>query len=392
MVNFCKVPAHFAGLSALLLLAACSAIPTSGPSTSDVAGQADTPFGPRYEVVDIDAAVIDALRQTDPDSFQSRFGDYRPSLEPRIGIGDSVTVTIWEAGPGGLFAGPGVAERVSAGSQNATIPEQVVGRDGAISVPYAGRIQVAGRTARDVQTIVEHALAGKAIQPQALVNVTHSVSTTVTVNGEVANGARVPLSVKGDRILDVVATAGGVRAPVNETYVQLTRGSATVRVPMTRVAADPKENIYLRPNDVLTLIRDPQKFIAYGATGQNAEIPFDAEGITLSEALAKAGGLVDLRSDAGGVFVLRFEPESVLRLLRPQSPLLQHGRLIPVVYRLDLHDTASLFAAQNFRMNNRDLVYVSNAPLTDVQKVLAIFGQVMAPTTTAVSICLYIKC
>jgi protein involved in polysaccharide export with SLBB domain len=69
-------------------------------------------------------------------------------------------------------------------ANSATIPEQVVGRDGTITVPYAGRIAIAGHTARDVQTVIEHALEGKAIQPQVLVNVPHSVSNTVTVTAK----------------------------------------------------------------------------------------------------------------------------------------------------------------------------------------------------------------
>ena len=179
---------------------------------------------------------------------------------------------------------------MSARPDSATDPEQVVGRDGAITVPYAGRVHVAGRTTRAVQGDIETALQGKAIQPQVLVNVTHSISNTVSVGGEVAAGARIPLSVKGDRLLDVIAAAGGVRAPVNETYVELSRGATTSRVPLSRVIANPKENIYLQPNDVVTLVRDPQTFIAYGATGRNAEIPFEADGINLAQALAKAGG------------------------------------------------------------------------------------------------------
>ncbi len=223
---------------------------------------------------------------------------------------------------------------------------------------------------------------GKAIQPQVLINVTRPVSNTVTVTGEVISGGA-----WGDRIMDVIAAAGGIRAPVNETYVQLSRGYTTVRVPMTRVAADARENIFLRPNDVLTLIRDPQTFIAYGATGRNAEIPFDAEGITLSQALAKAGGLLDSRADPAGVFVFRYEPASVVRSLRPRSSLLQPGRTIPVVYRLNLHDASGLFAAQNFRIQSRDLLYVSNAPITDVEKALGIVNTVIAPSATAASIC-----
>ena len=171
----------------------------------------------------------------------------------------------------------------------------------------------------------------------------------------------------------MIAAAGGVRAPVNETFVELSRGSTTSRVPLSRIIANPEENIYLHPNDVLTMVRDPQKFIAYGATGQNAEIPFEADGITLAEALAKAGGLNDNRSDPQGVFVFRYEVAPIARSLRPALPG-QPRTLTPIVYRLNLTDANSLFLEQGFRIANRDLIYVSNAPSTDVQKVFNIFA------------------
>jgi polysaccharide export outer membrane protein len=373
-------------------LAACSSVSGSGPSADDVVQGAVTAEVPRYELVDIDSRVVEILRNRGPESFLSHFGDYRPSIEPQIGVGDTVSVTIWEAGSGGLFSAPLVSDRFSTGANSATIPDQIVGRDGSITVPYAGRILVAGHTTRAVQLVIEHALEGKAIQPQVLVNVTHSVSNTVTVTGEVANGARVPLSVKGDRVMDIIAAAGGIRAPVNETYVQLSRGDVTARVAMTRVSSDPKENIPMRPNDVLTLIRDPQTFIAYGATGRNAEIPFDAEGISLPQALAKAGGLLDSRSDPAGVFIFRYEPEDVVRTLRPNSPLMEHGFSTPVVYRLNLREPGSLFVAQNFHIINRDLLYVSNAPITDIQKVVEIFALVSTPAITGIAACAYVKC
>ena len=213
-------------------------------------------------------SVIDILNRRGRESFAAHFVDHRSSAEPLIGIGDGITVTIWEASAGGLFSAPAIADKFSAGSNSATIPEQIVGRDGAITVPYAGRVQVAGRTTRAVQSVIEQALAGKAIQPQVLVNVVRPISNSVTVGGEaIEHGARVPLSVKGDRLLDVIASAGGVRGPVNETYVELARGRTTARVPLTRVIADPRENIFMQANDVLTLVRDPQTFLAVGATG-----------------------------------------------------------------------------------------------------------------------------
>ena len=372
--------------AAVFSLASCSSLPTSGPSASDFVEQGSTASSPKYVFVDIDARVIDSLQHRAADSFLARFGDYRPSVEPRLGVGDSVTVTIWEAGAGGLFSAPAVSDKVSAGSNSAAIPEQIVGRDGSITVPYAGRVRVAGRTTQDVQVIIEKALEGKAIQPQALVNVVHSVSNAVTVTGEVSSGARVPLSVRGDRLLSIIAAAGGVKDPVNETYVQLSRGATSVRVPLTRVITDPRENIFMRPDDVVALIRDPQRFIAYGATGKNDEIPFDAEGISLAEALAKAGGLLDERSDPQGVFVLRFEPESVARSFGADPALIEHGRLTPIVYRLNLRDPSSLFYSQSFHMANRDLVYVSNAPITEVEKAVQIFTSSLSPAGSAASV------
>jgi polysaccharide export outer membrane protein len=279
-----------------------------------------------------------------------------------------------------------VTDKFTTGSKSATIPPQVVDRDGVITVPYAGPVHVAGHTPREVQAAVEQALEGKAIQPQVLVSVTRSPSNTASVLGEVVVGARVPLSTNGDRILDVLALAGGVKAPVNESFVELTRGDRTARVALTRVVNDHREDIYVRPGDVLTVIRDPQTFIAYGATGRNAEIPFDADGINLSQAVAKAAGLQDSRSDPSGVFVFRFEPESVARRLRPNSPLIQPGKLTPFVYQLNLRDPNSMFVAQTFPIFNRDVVYVSNAPLTDIQKVMEVFNLAVTPAASAASI------
>ena len=328
--------------------------------------------------------MIDLLNRRTRESFAARFIDHRRSAEPLIGIGDGVSVTIWEASAGGLFSAPAISASFSSGANSATIPEQVVGRDGAITVPYAGRVQVAGHTTRAVQSVIEKALIGKAIQPQVLVNVVHPISNSVTVGGEAVGSARIPLSVKGDRLLDVIASAGGVKVPVNEAYVELARGSAVARVPLTRVIADPRENIFMQANDVLTLVRDPQTFLAVGATGVNAQIPFNADGITLAEALVKAGGLQDQRSDPQGVFIFRYENPSIAHELIPQAAI--RGPEVPIVYRLDLRNPNSLFIEQKFRMANHDLVYVSNAPLVEVEKVIGIFNSVLTPASQASSV------
>ncbi|KQU54812.1 sugar transporter [Bosea sp. Leaf344] len=371
---------------ALAFAGGCSGLPSSGPSTSDLTREAQDDQTRQYEVIDLSTAVLASLNQRHGESFAGRFGDYRAAPESRIGVGDFVAVTIWEAGAGGLFSAPLTTDRFSPGSRTATIPEQAVARDGSISVPYAGRIVVAGKTSAQVQAAIEERLAGKAIQPQILVTVSRPISNTVAVTGEVAQGGRIPLSTKGDRILEVIATAGGIRAPVNETEIRLSRGNTTVAVPMGVVVANPRENIFLRGGDSLTLVRNQRTFTAAGATGRNAEIPFESDSVTLAQAMAKAGGLLDYRADPEGVFLYRLEDAETLRRIRPNSSLLRYGPRVPVIYRLNLREPSGHFLAQGLRMQNRDVLYVSNAPLTDVQKAFSIFQALTGPAVQGAGI------
>jgi polysaccharide export outer membrane protein len=364
-------------------LAGCAYLPTSGPTASDVIDRGVQENQIRYDVVDVDPGVVATLLAQPAESFRTRFGKYGLPAAPKIGIGDTLSVSIWEAAGGGLF-GTSPTDHVSAGSRNVMIPEQVVARDGGISVPFAGRVPVAGRTAVEVQHEIERRLAEKAIEPQVIVTIVKSVTYAATVSGEVVNGARVPLSVNGDRMLDLIALAGGAKAAVYDTFVRLSRNGVTVTMPMERLVSNPAENIYAQPGDVLTLVRVPQTYSVLGATGQNAQITFNAERITLVEALAKAGGLQDLRSDPTGVFLFRFEPPAVVAGLN--APQLGTGpdQTSPVVYRLDLSDANSFFLAQRFPVEDKDIIYVSNARLNELQKFFTLLNTLTGPVITGI--------
>ncbi len=365
------------------LVAGCSALPTAGPTVRDVEGQEFRNNQLRFDLVDVDDNVVAALLAQPRDSFHARFKKYGKPPQPRIGIGDSVVVSIWEAAGGGLF-GASPTDHVSTGSRSITIPEQIVGQDGSITVPFAGRIPVAGRLPVEVQQTIQDRLADKAIEPQVIVTVTRSLTNSVTVTGEVVNGARVPLSLKGDRLLDLIAEVGGAKSPIYQTFVRLSRGGVTATIPMAALVSDPAENIYAQPGDVLTLVRLPETFSAFGATGSNAQIPFTSERMTLVEALAKAGGLQDLRSDPAGVFLFRFEPPAIVKALG--RPVLGTGPdgTTPVVYRLDLRDAKSYFLAQRMPMEDKDIVYVANADLNELQKFFTLLNTLTGPVITGI--------
>ena len=319
-------------------------------------------------------------------SLLGSFGKQRPVSGQAIGVGDYVQVVIWEAAAGGLFSAPVSQQLGGSGARSAIIPEQVVGPDGAITVPYAGRIQVVGRAPQQVEQAIISSLQGKAVEPQALVTVTKNIANTVTVVGEVTGGARVPLTTRGDRILDVVATAGGTRAPAHETFITLARDGRSVRIPMQAILADPSENVFVRPGDVISVAREQQTFTAAGATGQNALIPFDAMGISLDQAIAKAGGLNDFRADPTGVFVIRYEQAGEYDQLGFARPDRSAMSQVPVIYRVNMRDPAGFFVARRFPVRNKDILFVSNAPSMEFQKTMNVLLPFLGIGGTAVGV------
>jgi polysaccharide biosynthesis/export protein len=160
--------------------------------------------------------------------------------------------------------------------------------------------------------------------------------------------------------------------------IQVTRGDAVHSMPLDLVIRDPRQNIPLQPGDVVTALFQPLSFTALGATGRNEEIPFEATGITLAQALARAGGLSDQRADAQGVFIFRLEAADALNWPAPPANTTPDGR-VPVIYNLDLKDPTSFFVAQSFPVNNKDVVYVSNAPAAELQKFLNVITSVVYP-------------
>jgi polysaccharide export outer membrane protein len=282
---------------------------------------------------------------------------------------------------------PNEATGAAVNQRSATIPDQQVAPDGAIVVPFAGQVPAAGRTPVEVQQTIEALLASKALQPQALVIVKKSAANAVTVAGEVVPGARVPLSLGGDRLLQVIAAAGGAQAPVHETFVRLSRDGVTATIPFERLVADPAEDIYARPGDVLTLVRIPQTFSVFGATGRNDSITFDSEKLTLSEALAKSQGLRDDLANPKGVFLFRYEPAAIVRALDQPIATRAEDGTSPVAYRFDFSDANSYLIADQFPVRDKDIIFVADAGAVQAQKVFTLLQTITGPVITGLLVC-----
>lgn len=373
------------GILLVVSLSSCATSPEwlsgSGASRQQVQERRDTGRIEGIQLVDVNDTLARKLALS---KKLRQFVEVFPSTASNnywIGPGDILEVTVWETPPAMLFGAILSDSKVELTPTHAvTFPAQMVTSDGTINMPFAGKISVKSRTMSEIEKDIINRLQGKANQPQVMVRVIKNNTSNVTVIGEVGNSSLMPLTPKGERLLDALAAAGGVKQPINRMSVQLSRDKVTAIMALDSIIRDPKQNILLKPSDVVTALFQPQSFSVLGATGKNEEIPFEAQGISLAQALARSGGLNDARADARGVFVFRFEDAKLVDV--PGEVIKTAEGTVPVVYQIDLRDPATLFVTQNFPVQDHDVLYVSNSPAAEFDKFLRLVVSVAVPSIT----------
>ncbi|MDD3761015.1 MAG: polysaccharide export protein [Acidithiobacillus sp.] len=372
----------FSYAAALLLpalLGGCSAyLPYAGPRAGPVNDVEHNKALQGIRLVDVNYALARVFHQEiyQPDlALLDQFRNPAPSLYT-VGPGDVLEVHIWEAPPAMLFS-PSVASTTTpSGSIMTTIPPQMVNAGGQIFMPFAGEIPCADKTTQQIAAEIRAGLQGKAHDPQVVVSLVRNRAQSISVVGNVKDSKQVPMEPGGVSVLQALAAAGGVVQPVSKVTIQLSRSGQVLRLPLEDIIANPRENISLRSGDVLTALYQPLHVTIMGATQQSKEVDFEASGISLAQALVRAGGINGNEADAKAVFVFRLESPKLVPGLA-KGPLVD-GK-VPVVFRFDFSNPATLFVAQEFPIQNKDLIYVASAPVTDLQKFLGLIVQIVYP-------------
>lgn len=364
-----------------VLMAGCSTFGTSGPSTAAIKTDHGTEYleGP-ISIIDLDQTTTRRIAHAENmRTFASIFSQSE-FQNPLIRPGDIVDVTIWEAAPTVLYASPPMndSDDQRTNSHTSYIPEQPVNANGEITIPFIGNLAVRNLTTTEVQEEITRQLDGLANNPQVLVRVTTNQTNTVSVVGAVKNPMRVPLTSRGERLLDALSHTGGPIGNLDKVTLRISRDTRSVSMTLDQVLKDPRQNIQLVSGDVLSVIEKPYSFVALGSLGRNGEIPFEGSGISLAQALSRVGGLLNERADISGIFIFRFEDPSAIDNTKSVKHTLD-GQ-VPVVYRLNLNGAEAFFVAQDFLVKDGDVVYVSSAPGADFQKFLQTISNVALST------------
>ena len=282
---------------ALSSVGGCSFFPIDGPKSVDILKQESETVP--YALIKLSPETIDILAAYEPKGLAGAFTDRRAPASIKFGIGDIVSTTIFEATAGGLFIPLDAGARPG---NFVTLPDQAVDDNGNISIPFAGTIKAAGRTNIEVQNDIVEKIKNRAIEPQVIVSLSQQRTSLISVVGEVNTPLRfaVPATGAGDRVLDAITRAGGIKGQGYSTWVMLERDKRRATVPFENLVMNQSNNIFIRPGDRIYVYQEQQKFIAFGATGaadvlgSQGEFNFDAWRINLAEAVAKAGGIQDV--------------------------------------------------------------------------------------------------
>ncbi len=346
---------HFTAIFALALLSGCSLLSGSGPTRSAILDGSTDPAGAQYDVVDLQAGTIapyllDKNRKDDGGTSDGYAGNIR------VMPGDVLRILVADSVEGGLFA------PLAAGG---TLFEAVrVDANGAISLPYAGRLKVQGKSLPAIEEMVKGSLRhSAAVQPQVMVDLADDRSNSVLVAGAVPRpgrfgGIKAPLTA-----LDAITLAGGSTLPSYQADVVIRHGREVKRIPYYQLLNG--RNVAVEPRSELVVEPNLKRFVAMGALSKPGLHELPSNQTNLLDALGVAGGLNDRAADATGVFVFRLEGKTA------------DGSPKPIVFRLNMRNPESMFLAKQFELLPEDVVYVSNAPMYEWEKIITPIVQVL---------------
>ncbi len=335
-----------------VLLTGCT-VPGSHLSTSGkrIVEDGSTNTASDFNIFPLTLDKVSQLKNSDVETKANPTLDHQlAAYEYEVGPGDILNITIWDHPELTIPAG---SYRSSAEAGN------WVHADGTIFYPYIGIVKVAGKNVRQIRKDISKKLAKYIESPQVDVSVAAFRSKKSYITGEVNKPGQQAITNIPLTLLDAVNRAGGLGQDADWRNVTLTRQGKVENISLYALMqeGDLTENRLLQPGDIVHVPRnDTQKVFVMGEVNDPKLLKMDRAGMSLTEALSNVGGINQLSADATGVFVIRKA---------------QDNQALGDIYQLDISDAAALVIGTEFDLKPYDIVYVTAAPVSRWNRVIA---------------------
>jgi polysaccharide export outer membrane protein len=346
-------------LAASALMSGCAITP--GLHVSADEKHSDTQ--PGYAVIEITPAVIAAQSQQIASSTPSELVAANPGAAPAeyvVGPGDVLQIVVWDHMELTNPFGAVTRDPVSSG--------QLIAADGTIYFPYVGVFKAGGMTTKGVRDYIAEKLASVVNKPQVDVRVAAYRSNRIQVTGEVKNPGTVTLDDTTKGLLEALNERGGLSPTASRRTALLIRDGKSYEIDIAGLLSGntPAINPLLKAGDIVHVpdANNDQIFVL-GELPKQGPVMMSQQQLTLTEALAKSGGLDRLSADDSGVLVFR-RPD------KPEDPA--------QIFALDISKPEGLLLAGEFPLQSRDVVYVKATKFAQYNLIIS----QLLPTITAV--------
>ena len=349
-----------ATLALAVLTSACSLPRGAGLQSEVLAASEDN--NSAFALYPVTRAFLPSVAQW-PQVNQDRLGwvtASQGSSSQVIRSGDFLTVTIWDSDPNSLI--------VAVDGRQTVLSDIRVSPSGSIFLPYVGNVNVGGATPERARLIVQNEMGVVSDSVQVQLSMSEGRGNSVDLVGGVNAAGSYPMPDRNYSVLSLIAAGGGVSNGLNNPQIRLQRGSKIYGTSINRLFAEPNLDTLLHGGDQVIVKDDDRYFLSVGAAGSEALHPFTKDVVSAMDAVSIVGGINDQRADPKGILILREYPRSAL------AAGIRGPRQQQVVFTMDLTAADGLFSARNFQVMPKDLIYVTESPLTTTQTVFGIIG------------------
>lgn len=283
----------------------------------------------------------------------------------RLGVGDKLSINVW-GNPDLNLVGSATATNMT--TPSASGATRYVGPNGKLYFPFVGEIQAEGLTLNQFRISLSKALSAYIKDPQIDVGVTSFQSQKVYLTGDVQKQGVYPITDVPLRITDLIGQAG--LSPTADLYnVILTRNGTNTSLDLYDLYYEGKsgENVLLKHGDRVTVPDDKsRKLYVMGEVGASRSYMMRRGRMSLTEVLMDAGGINQLTSAPGRIYVLRADSDGS-----------------PIIYQLHAGQPEGFVLGDRFVMKPRDFVFVNPTDITIIGRVIGQLFTSFTPVATA---------
>ena len=232
--------------------------------------------------------------------------------------------------------------------------------NGDIDVPFIGKINVEGFDINKAQDNLISVLGKYYKNPALQIKIEEYNSSKIYILGAVRNQLTINLDQKPIRLIDAAVQADynpNSQDKLLGSKGLLRRDNQVYKINLNKVfqSRNPKENFYLKKEDVLFIDRNSDSIQVFGEVSKPG-IYFPNNDFSLTELLSTSG-LNKLTANAKKIYVIREDYNQFLKIN---------------VFELDVSNPVNLILGKRFKLLSKDIVFIPPTKLVQWNRVISL--------------------